>query len=96
MVYSMHRTQLYLEDDVWSALQIRSRESGDSMSELVRAALRDKYLDSSANRMRALNAIIGIWKDRTDLPDTDDYIRSMRQDTRSIRFEAGTGDDTPE
>jgi hypothetical protein len=38
------RTQLYLENDLWAVLRIRSRQSGVSVSELVRQAIRDRYL----------------------------------------------------
>jgi Ribbon-helix-helix protein, copG family len=82
----MRRTQLYLEDDVWAALQIRSRESGLSMSELVRVAVRERYLDHADKRKQALQSIMGLWKDRADLPETEEYVRSMRRDSRRERL----------
>ena len=82
----MRRTQVYLEDNVWDALQARSREPGLSMSELVRAALREKYLAGSANRKRAMEAIVGLWKHRTDLPETESWVRSMRKDSHRGRL----------
>ena len=81
----MHRTQLYLEDDLWEALKLRSRESGVSMSELVREAVRGRYLGDAAKRKRSLAALAGLWKDRTDIPDTEAWIRSMRKDSRRDR-----------
>jgi hypothetical protein len=30
-------------------------------------------------------AAVGLWKDRTDLPDTDIYVRNMRKGTRLKR-----------
>ena len=35
----MKRTQLYVDEDIWKALHIRSRQSGTSISELVRQAV---------------------------------------------------------
>ena len=68
----MRRTQLYLEDDLWKTLQ-------STVSELVRRALREKYLDDVATRKEALLPAVGLWKDRTDLPDTETYIRRLRK-----------------
>src|SRR5438132_1214425 len=40
ILYIMRRTQLYLEEDAWKALHVRSKISGLSISELVRQAIR--------------------------------------------------------
>ncbi|MGD0134082.1 MAG: CopG family transcriptional regulator [Bryobacteraceae bacterium] len=82
----MRRTQLYLEDDLWKTLHILARQSGSTISELVRKALREKYLDDAAKRKEALLSIVGIWKDRTDLGDTEKYIRDLRRDNRLRRL----------
>src|SRR6185437_5918978 len=84
----MRRTQLYLEDDAWKALHIRARQSGTSISELVRQAVREKFLSGRVNRKEAMEALVGIWKDRADLPDTETYIRQLRDDTRLKRIAA--------
>jgi hypothetical protein len=31
-------------------------------------------------RRAAMMRIVGLWKDRTDLPETDTYIRNLRKD----------------
>lgn len=82
----MKRTQLYMEDDVWKVLQIRAKESKTTISELVRQAVREKYLEKRAERKEAMLSIIGLWKDRTDLPDTEPYVRSVRNDDRLKRI----------
>jgi len=33
-------------------------------------------------------SIVGLWKDRTDLPDTETYIRTLRRGTRLERLHA--------
>lgn len=81
----MKRTQLYLDEGIWKLLQIRSRLSGTSISELVRQAIREKYGISAEKRRQAMQAVVGMWKDRTDLPDTETYIRQLRKGRRRLR-----------
>jgi predicted transcriptional regulator len=82
----MKRTQLYLEDDLWKTLHILARQSGSTVSELARKALREKYLGDTAKRKESLLSAIGLWKDRTDLPDTEEYVRGLRKDDRHRRI----------
>jgi hypothetical protein len=82
----MKRTQLYLEDDIWKALHIRAKQSRSTISELVRQAVREKYLNNASNRKEALLSVVGIWKDRIDLPDTETYIRRLRKGERLKRI----------
>ena len=82
----MRRTQLYLEDDVWRVLQIRARQSGSTMSELVRKAIRDTYICNSNDRKAAMAGIMGLWKDRSDIGDPQEYVRKLRKDTRLDRL----------
>jgi len=81
----MRRTQLYIEDDLWKALQILARQSHCTISELVRTAVREKYLATASKRKEALLSAVGIWKDRTDLPATEEYVRRLRKDDRLKR-----------
>jgi len=37
-------------------------------------------------RPAAMMGIVGLWKDRTDLPDTETYIRNLRKGTRLARL----------
>jgi hypothetical protein len=86
MLYIMHRTQLYFDDDVWTTLQARARLEGKSISELVRIATRDRYMNNPEQRIADMESVVGLWKDRTDLPDTDTYIRNLRTDDRMNRL----------
>lgn len=78
----MRRTQLYLDDATWQALHIRARQSGTSISELVRQAVRDRYVASRAKRRQAMQAFVGIWKDRPQLGDTETHVRRLRRGRR--------------
>ena len=84
----MKRTQLYLDDDLWNALHNRARIEKTTISHLVRQAARERYLGNLDERRKAMNALVGIWKDRTDLPEsTEEYVRSLRRDTRMERLD---------
>ncbi|MGB9205004.1 MAG: CopG family transcriptional regulator [Terriglobales bacterium] len=84
----MRRTQLYLDDDLWNALHVRAQRTGTTISNLVRQAARDRYLGNLEERRKAMEGLVGIWKDRTDLPDsTEEYVRNLRRDTRMKRLE---------
>jgi hypothetical protein len=82
----MHRTQLYLDDDVWAVLRSRAKREGTTISELVRCAVREQYLNKWEKRKKAMEALIGIRKDREDIGDTTEYIRNLRRGTRLERL----------
>jgi hypothetical protein len=82
----MRRTQLYLDDDIWKALHVQARQRRTSVSDLVRQAVRDRYGSSPANRRQAMMALVGMWKDRDDLPDATTYIRRLRRGKRLKRI----------
>lgn len=86
MLYIMRRTQLYLEDEVWSALHVKSRESGQTMSELVRQTLREKYLGSTAQRASAMNAFVGSLSGSSGADDIQAQVRSLRKGSRLQRL----------
>lgn len=86
-IYIMHRTQLYLDDDLYATLKVKARTDGTSISELMRTAARDRYLNGHEQRIADMESVIGLWKDRTDLPDTETYIRNLRRgDSRRKRL----------
>ena len=75
----MRRTQLYLEEDVWRLLQVLARESKSSVSELVRQAIREKYCARASSRREVFQSVVGLWKNRTELPDSEAYVRALRR-----------------
>ena len=81
----MRRTQLYLDDELWGTLRIRSQQAGTSISDLVRQAVREKYSSGLANRQHSMQSFGGIWKDRTDLSDPEVYLRGLRKGSRLKR-----------
>jgi hypothetical protein len=83
----MRRTQLYLDDDLWSVLHMRARSERTTVSDLVRQAARERYLGGLQERGRAMRAIVGMWKDRPEFEDSAEYVRDLRRDARLERLE---------
>jgi hypothetical protein len=83
----MKRTQLYLDEDLWSALRSRARREGTTISGLVRQATRERYLGGREERGQAMRAVIGMWKDRPEFANSIEYVRNLRQDDRLERLE---------
>ena len=82
MLYIMRRTQLYLDEDLWNALHFHARLNGQTVSELVRKAARDKYMGNPEERLAAMEAMVGLWHDRKDIENSEIYIRKMRTRSR--------------
>jgi hypothetical protein len=84
----MRRTQLYLDDDLWAALHATALLRGETVSELVRTAVRERYLGGLEERRAAMLGIVGLWKDRPDIEDAGATIRRLRDDDRQQRLQA--------
>ena len=50
---------------------------------------------SIARRGEAMLAFVGLWRDRTDLPDTETYVRGLRRDTRYQRLHRDIAESNP-
>ena len=88
MLYIMRRTQLYLEDDLWAALHAKALLEGATVSELVRVAVRERYMGNQEERRAAMLGIVGLWKDRSGMEDAESFIRNLRDDDRLERLAA--------
>ncbi len=75
----MGRTQVYLGAEELEVLERASRATGASRSELIRRAVRTTFGESSqAERLAALQASAGSWRDR-DLTGAE-YVDARRGD----------------
>lgn len=81
----MRRTQLYLDDDLWNALHFHAHLNGQTVSELVRKAAREKYMGNPEERRAAMEGIVGLWKDRKESDTADAVIRRVRKGARLKR-----------
>lgn len=85
-IHRMHRTQLYLDHELHARLKALARRRGSTVSELVRDALVQVYGPTQTEaEITTLKAIAGLWRDREDLGDTDEYVRQLRRDTHRMR-----------
>jgi len=82
----MRRTQLYLDEDLWGTLHARARSQRTTVSELVRTAVRERYVGNHAERMKAMEAFIGIRKTVPGEPDAVETVRRLRRDDRLDRL----------
>ena len=86
MLYIMKRTQLYLDEELWNTLHAQALREKTTISDLVRKAARERYVYSPEQRRADMMAAVGVWKDRTDLPDTEAFVRNLRKGTRLKRL----------
>jgi Ribbon-helix-helix protein, copG family len=77
----MHRTQLYLDEQLWKTLRERARSTGTTVSELVRTAARERYLGNLQERRAAMQALVGLRKDRHGFNDSEKHVRRLRRGT---------------
>ena len=80
----MHRTQIYLRDEVYERLRSRSQAEGLSISELIRRAV-DKELNAEPaadaeaffDRLQPLQSFADV--------DPQSYVRALREKSRLLR-----------
>jgi len=74
----MKRTQIYIDDDIFSFLEKESKTIHRSISEIIRESIKEKYQYKSNVLLKRLSTIYGIWKNKN--LDTNKYIRNIRKD----------------
>ena len=80
----MHRTQIYLQDDLHDTLKAKARSVGESMSELIRRTLekdlqKDPLADARAyfKRLKPLESFADV--------NAEDYVRNIRSKSRLLQ-----------
>lgn len=84
-MYIVHRTQLYLDDDIYRALAAVASSEGKTISEAVRERLARSLAERRVDPLRAIDRALGAWGDRSDLPATDGIVRDLRRSERVRR-----------
>ena len=74
----MKRTQIYIDDDIFSFLENESKTMHRSISEIIRESIKEKYQYKSNVLLKRLDSVYGIWKKRDF--DAHKYIRNLRKD----------------
>lgn len=77
---------MYLDDHLWNALHTRAKSQKTTVSELVREAVRDRYLGSRDEQMRAMQGFVGIRKERGEHASAVEYVRNLRRSDRLDRL----------
>ncbi len=82
----MRRTQLYLDDQLWNALNVQARMQKTTMSDLVREAVREKYLGNREKRVKAMQDFVGSRKSKTTQLYAVEEVRVLRRGGRLARL----------
>jgi predicted DNA-binding ribbon-helix-helix protein len=82
----MRRTQLYLDESLWSVLHAQARREKTTISDLVRRAARERYMGGIEERRSAMRALVGLRAGRDDAQDTAKYVRELRKGDRIERL----------
>ena len=85
-MYIMRRTQLYLDDHLWGALRSRAQREKTTISELVRQAVRERYIGNLERRKAAMQSFVGIRKADSNDRDAAMEVRRLRQGSRLDRL----------
>jgi hypothetical protein len=79
MICIMRRTQLYLDDSLWNALHAHAQTRKTTLSELVREAVRERYLGKREEQVKAMREFVGIRKPRAGELDAVEVVRAIRR-----------------
>jgi hypothetical protein len=81
MLYGMDRNASHIQpgsgtkrSSLWSLSDLKYQSAGDFFGLRVE------------ERRSDMEAPIGIWKERADLPNSEAYLRALREDDREVRF----------
>ncbi|OIN98462.1 CopG family transcriptional regulator [Candidatus Desantisbacteria bacterium CG_4_10_14_0_8_um_filter_48_22] len=80
----MKRTQIYISEREASALSSIGAITKKSVSELIRGAIDQLYInDRTVHFDQIVREVGGIWKKRKDNGGAYEYVRGLRSDRRS-------------
>lgn len=82
----MRRTQLYLDESLWTALHTRARSEKTTISQLVRDAVRERYLGKRDEQVKAMREFVGSRKESSGVQEAVDVVRGLRRSDRLERL----------
>ena len=83
--YIVRRSQLYFDDRMWGALHARARREKTTVSELVRQAVRNRYLGDLEQRRLAMQRFVGVRRSQEKDIDSTEEVRRLRRGSRLDR-----------
>src|SRR5580693_2088560 len=76
IVISMNRARL----DLLKVLPPRQHHGGSLLFDIESQLVRDLDVTAPEQRLSDMEAAIGVWAEREDLANTEDYVRNLRED----------------
>ncbi|MGD0101360.1 MAG: CopG family transcriptional regulator [Acidobacteriota bacterium] len=74
----MKRMQIYRDEEMARTLETLSRQKGTIISELVRAGLRERYMQNTdLDKVSLARSLTRIWKNRKDPIDIDAAVQCV-------------------
>ena len=77
---------MYLDDQLWGALHALAQRENKTISELVRQAVRERYIGSAEQRLSAMQSFVGIRKSRAGDTNAIEEVRRLRKGSRIDRL----------
>ncbi len=74
----MRRTQIYLDEEIFSILEQESKTKHITVSEVIRRSLKQSLVRREQKIRKNLERVFGLWSDRSI--DTEQYVRDLRKD----------------
>jgi 6-phosphogluconate dehydrogenase len=74
----VRRTQLYLDDDLWTTLHTNALRQGTTVSSLVREAVRERYLGKLDERRKAMETFVGLRRSSAGQKAAVEIVRDLR------------------
>jgi len=74
----MHRTQIYLDDKIYTYLEMESKKTNRPLSEIIRANIKKNIENDVDSMIAKMNKAAGAWADNSISPDK--YLRKIRKD----------------
>ena len=76
----MKRTQIYIDENIYSYLEKESKIKRTSISKIIRESIQERMSGKTLKIIKSMERVSGIWKDRDF--DVDKYIRTARKDRK--------------
>ncbi len=80
----MHRTQIYLQDELYEQLKLRSRAQGVTISELIRRAVAKDFRGGSGDDARAFFERLRPLESFRD-QEPEEYVDRLRSRSRIVQ-----------
>lgn len=92
----MKRTQLYLDEEMSRLLTAESRRRATTVSALVREAVTAAYGRRATDEGHSIiHRLAGVWVDRDDLGESEEFVRSLRRSARPERWRGTSSGKVP-